>query len=96
MTSDVRLGPRDRPYPCPCCGFLTLAERGGYEICQVCFWEDDGQDDPDADTVRGGPNYALSLTAARRNFARFGVVERRWLQHVRDPRPEEHPVQDLG
>jgi hypothetical protein len=26
----------------------------------VCFWEDDGQDDHDADLVRGGPNGALS------------------------------------
>ncbi|MFF1770133.1 CPCC family cysteine-rich protein [Streptomyces sp. NPDC058249] len=34
----------DGPYGCPCCGFLTLDERGSYEICPVCFWEDDGQD----------------------------------------------------
>lgn len=26
---------------CPCCGYLTLVERGGYDICPVCFWEDD-------------------------------------------------------
>jgi hypothetical protein len=43
---------------------LTLNERGGWEICAVCFWEDDGQDDHDADNVRGGPNGALSLTQA--------------------------------
>jgi hypothetical protein len=34
---------------CPCCGYLTLMERAGYEICDVCWWEDDGQDDPHAD-----------------------------------------------
>lgn len=28
-------------YACPCCGCLTLDERGGYDICPVCFWEDD-------------------------------------------------------
>ena len=28
-------------FACPCCGFLTLDERGGYDICPVCFWEDD-------------------------------------------------------
>lgn len=27
------------PYACPCCGYLTLDERGGYEICSVCFWD---------------------------------------------------------
>ncbi|GGG78643.1 CPCC family cysteine-rich protein [Paenibacillus radicis (ex Gao et al. 2016)] len=48
---------------CPCCGYLTLVERGGFEICCLCKWEDDGQDDPDADEVRGG-----SLTEARNNF----------------------------
>lgn len=52
-------------YPCPCCGELTLFERGGDEICTVCKWHDDGQDDHDADVVRGGPNELLSLTQAR-------------------------------
>lgn len=40
-------------YRCPCCCCLTLHERGGYESCPVCFWEDDGQDDHDAEEVRG-------------------------------------------
>jgi hypothetical protein len=39
-------------YSCPCCGFKTLEERGGFVICAVCYWEDDGQDDRDADRVR--------------------------------------------
>ncbi|WBW96088.1 CPCC family cysteine-rich protein [Oceanirhabdus sp. W0125-5] len=30
---------------CPCCGYQTIAERGQYEICSVCHWEDDGIDD---------------------------------------------------
>jgi hypothetical protein len=82
---------RDGPYPCPCCGFVTLPERGGDVICEVCFWHDDGQDDHDADEVRGGPNYELSLTAARANYQRLGAVEPRFLAYVRSPRPEEHP-----
>ncbi|TNL01225.1 hypothetical protein CYD30_28230 [Kosakonia cowanii] len=28
---------------CPCCGYLTLTERGAYDICPVCHWEDDGK-----------------------------------------------------
>jgi hypothetical protein len=55
-------------YPCPCCGERTLPERGGYYICRVCDWEDDGQDNHDADEVRGGPNGSLSLTQARQAF----------------------------
>jgi hypothetical protein len=53
---------------CPCCGYPTLTERSAYEICILCWWEDDGQDDPRADEVWGGPNHDLSLTEARRNF----------------------------
>jgi hypothetical protein len=53
------------PYSCPCCGHLTLSERGGYEICDECGWEDDGQDDHDSHIVRGGPNGCLSLDDAR-------------------------------
>lgn len=76
-------------YRCPCCGCRTLAERAGYEICPVCFWEDDGQDSHDADEVRGGPNGSLSLTQARENFREFGASDRQALQHVRKPTPNE-------
>ncbi len=60
---------------CPCCRYHTLEERGGYEVCPVCYWEDDGQDDPDADEVWGGPNADLSLTQARVNFEEFGACQ---------------------
>jgi tRNA threonylcarbamoyladenosine biosynthesis protein TsaE len=76
-------GPEGGPYACPCCGNLTLPERGGFDICPVCFWEDDGQDEADADVVRGGPNGMLSLTAARANYAAIGAAEQRVLPFVR-------------
>jgi hypothetical protein len=59
---------------CPCCGYLTLAGRAEYQVCELCCWEDDGQDDPHADEVRGGPNHDYSLTQARENFRRFLVM----------------------
>ncbi|HLJ26475.1 MAG TPA: CPCC family cysteine-rich protein [Candidatus Angelobacter sp.] len=83
-------GPQ-KSYLCPCCRFKTLHQRGGYEICQVCFWEDDGQDDHDADEARGGPNDKLSLTEARRNFQQFGACEMRFVNNVRRPLPDEQP-----
>jgi len=43
--------------------------RGDFEICDECGWEDDGQDDPHADEVWGGPNGSLSLSAARTDYA---------------------------
>jgi hypothetical protein len=77
------------PYRCPCCGCKTLDDQGGFEICPVCFWEDDGQDDHDADVVRGGPNGTLSLTQARMNYRQYGASEERFISNVRPPRPEE-------
>ncbi|WP_057913623.1 CPCC family cysteine-rich protein [Peribacillus muralis] len=61
---------------CPCCGFPTLEERGGYYICELCNWEDDGQDDPYSDEVWGGPNGDYSLAEARRNFKRNSIMYR--------------------
>ena len=61
-------------YACPCCGYPTLGARGDYEICSLCKWEDDGQDDPHADEVWGGPNGRYSLAEARRNFAQYQVM----------------------
>jgi len=50
---------------CPSCGYPTIEERCAWEICSICFWEDDGQDDQDADEVYGGPNNDYSLTVHR-------------------------------
>src|SRR5207253_839828 len=76
--------------PCPCCRHLTLWKAGhNYEICPVCFWEDDGQDDSDADVVRGGPNGRLSLTEARRSYREIGATDRYALKFVRPPEAYE-------
>lgn len=77
-------------YRCPCCKSLTLYERAGYEICPVCYWEDDGQDDPYADQMRGGPN-GMSLTQGRLNYKRYGAVEKRLKKHARKPTADELP-----
>ena len=79
----------DGPYACPCCACFTLDLRAGHEVCPVCSWEDDGQDSHDADEVRGGPNAALSLTQARRNYADFGACARSALPYVRPATREE-------
>ena len=81
----------DGPYACPCCGYLTLRSRGTFDLCPVCFWEDDGQDEHDAEAVRGGPNALLSLTQARLNFSAFGACSEDLRRHVRPAREDEHP-----
>jgi cysteine-rich CPCC protein len=75
---------------CPCCRFPTLAERSAWHICAVCWWEDDGQDDPRADEVWGGPNEDYSLSAARANFLSHGHMYDRGqgIQAVERPSPE--------
>ncbi|MFM2477548.1 CPCC family cysteine-rich protein [Celerinatantimonas sp. MCCC 1A17872] len=71
-------------FACPCCGYATLAERGNYEICEICFWEDDGQDDDDQLVNRGGPNH-ISLKQARFNFIVHGASDKQFLTSVRAP-----------
>jgi len=63
---------RTEPYSCPCCGHLTLSERGGYDVCRECGWEDDGQDGHDSNVVRGGPNGRMSLDDARLRYVAEG------------------------
>lgn len=74
---------------CPCCGYLTLtdAHQGSYELCPVCFWEDDQVQFRDPD-YEGGANRP-SLRQAQRNFATFGACERVACGAVRPPRPYE-------
>ncbi|WP_334748438.1 CPCC family cysteine-rich protein [Phytobacter diazotrophicus] len=52
---------------CLCCGKRTLEERGSYEICAVCGWEDDPVQSADPDFA-GGAN-SLSLHACRLAWA---------------------------
>ena len=61
----------DDYFLCPCCHFPTLTTRGSFEICLLCNWEDDGQDNHNADKVLGGPNQSYSLTEARENFKKY-------------------------
>jgi Cysteine-rich CPCC len=78
-----------KSFRCPCCKFKTLYGRGQDEICRVCFWQDDGQDEADAERVLGGPNAGLSLRQAQINYRRIGAVEARFLSNVRASLAEE-------
>jgi hypothetical protein len=52
---------------CPCCGSRVLTALGGYEICEVCEWEDDPVQSADPGYA-GGANM-LSLNQAREEWA---------------------------
>jgi hypothetical protein len=80
---------KQKTYRCPCCKFKTLHGRAGFEMCPVCWWEDDGQDEHDAEVVRGGPNGTLSLSQAQKNFENYGACEESFIGNVRKPLPDE-------
>lgn len=80
-------------FACPCCGYKTLKEQPGlYEICQVCFWEDEPiqLDDPN---YEGGAN-RVSLRQGQNNFIKFGACEKKMIKNVRQPTKEEQRDED--
>ena len=88
MKTNIENGDNNtQKFRCPCCGYYTLPSAGAYDICPVCFWEDDPvqEDDPD---YPGGAN-DLSLNECRRNYELYGACEQRFSERVRKPLPEE-------
>lgn len=77
-------------YPCACCGYLTRleADYGTFDICPVCFWQDEYVDDPDEET--GGAN-PISLNEAKKNFIKYGACDEKYINYVRAPLSEEIP-----
>lgn len=76
-------------YKCLCCGYRTLDERGGYDICPICFWEDEpGQREDDLDK-KSGANHGLTMRQAKENYKRFGACEESMIKNVRKPNEDE-------
>jgi hypothetical protein len=61
---------------CPCCGYLTLTEKAGDEICQICFWHDDGQDVEVLAVQEAAGRRFAQLGRNRRDA--FGVIASWW------------------
>ena len=76
-------------FRCLCCGYRTLEAPGAQQLCPVCWWEDDGQDDKNASVARLTVNGELSLAEARTNFLRCGAAHPRFLPYVRKPLESE-------
>ncbi|WP_247235467.1 CPCC family cysteine-rich protein [Telluribacter sp. SYSU D00476] len=70
---------------CPCCGYNTMTEppSGTYDICKICYWEDDPiqLEDP---YYEGGAN-RVSLKKGQENFEEFGACEREMIKNVTRP-----------
>ena len=68
---------------CKCCGYDTISEYGEYEICAICYWEDDKYQTENPESINGANK--ISLNQARKNFAEFGAVEIEFTKNVRIP-----------
>lgn len=78
-------------FACPCCANLTLSEAapGTFEICPVCYWEDDETQFRDPD-YRGGAN-VVSLNEAKSSYRSIGASAEEHTGVVRPPTLEEVP-----
>ena len=67
---------------CFICGYRTLENRCDWDICPICFWEDDvfvSQHD------ESSPANKMSVSVAQANFIRLGAISQEVLPHVRKP-----------
>jgi hypothetical protein len=78
-----------KKYKCPCCGFFTFEAKpiGNYDICPVCYWEDDAKayDEPSIAFRCNG----VSLHQARENYLAFGACHTDLVRYVRKPNADE-------
>ena len=76
-------------HPCPCCGYRTLPGRGDYDLCPVCWWEDEGVEPWEY----SGPN-GETLVEAQQRF----LAQRRpyWLRPGKVRAPKRHESRDPG
>jgi Cysteine-rich CPCC len=81
-------------YACPCCGHKTFSQppNGTYDLCEVCFWEDDGIQFEDPN-YEGGAN-RVSLRQAQKNYLKFGACEEEAIPSVR-PATNDEPMDEI-
>lgn len=73
---------------CACCGYFTISDT--YDICPVCYWEQDWYQETYELDWRG-PNH-VSLADAIKNFKTYGASEWEYIKRVRKPNGEEQAI----
>ena len=76
-----------RKFACPCCGYLVLEEKFCWNICPICYWEDDPLQIADP-WYEGGAKLP-NLKKSQENFRSFGVMEQRFAKYVRPPTSDD-------
>ena len=66
---------------CDCCDYFSIPRGEDYEICPVCFWEQDafGIAEPE---MESNANHGLTLIQGRSNFLEFGACDKRALSNI--------------
>ena len=73
---------------CPCCGYYTLNdEPGNYDICPICYWEDDPMQ-RNNEFFEGGAN-SESLHYSKKYYRKFGACSEDLIKYVRKPTKDE-------
>ena len=82
---DFQLIQANGKFYCPCCGYNTFTEppTGTYNICKICFWEDDPIQFGDPN-YEGGAN-RVSLIQGQKNFEKYGACEKDMVKNVTRP-----------
>ena len=74
----------DNKFTCFVCGYKTLDSRCDWDICPICFWEDDVLVQSEEDDVMSPAN-GLQVSEAQANFIRFGAADQEAKENVRPP-----------
>jgi hypothetical protein len=77
---------RNGKFQCPCCCNFTLDAVAVYNICPVCFWEDDGTTNEHCFSPNG-----INLDEGRMNYRKYGSSKEHDIPYVRPPKPDELP-----
>lgn len=78
---------RDKEYhTCQCCGYKTITGKF-YDVCPICYWEDDPVQNDNPASASAANN--VSLLEAQRNYASFGASEEAFIKDVRKPTAED-------
>lgn len=84
----------EKRHQCKCCGYYTLVgteEDIMWDICPVCFWENDVfRDNPE---IYSGANHE-TLAQGRENYRKYSACDPRFVDSVRLPLLQELPEND--
>jgi len=81
ILATIKSGEYEFRHKCLCCNYLSLLTKDDFEICEICYWEDD----PLTKEVNkiSSINHGLTLEDAKKNFVKFGAVEQKYIDQVK-------------